>query len=117
MKLLLKPSFILGNLAISFSIVFYFDFKTMISSLLQNQIFIGLGIFAAIVIWQYLSLKNEWIELHEDGLFIHRGILGKSKSTLLYSQIQDLKEVQGPFDKLFHIKSLSIVTMSGLSVA
>lgn len=63
----------------------------------------------------YLSLINIWIEFREEGLFIQRGIIAKKRSTLLYSQIQDVAESQGLLEMILGLKKLKIVTMTMLS--
>jgi membrane protein YdbS with pleckstrin-like domain len=65
----------------------------------------------------YLNLINTWIELREEGLFIQKGIIAKKRSTLLYSQIQDVAEHQSLLEMIFGLKALRIVTMTTLSAA
>ncbi|MBN1941573.1 MAG: PH domain-containing protein [Candidatus Diapherotrites archaeon] len=65
----------------------------------------------------YLNLINTWVEFREEGLFVQRGIIAKKRTTLLYSQIQDVSESQGLLEMILGLKALKIVTMTALSAA
>lgn len=107
------------NLVPSFFVLFFV-------ALWATSFLLFLGVFALLIfflVWfgglalTYLDLINTWIELREEGLFIQKGIIAKKRSTLLYSQIQDVAESQGLLEMIFGLKALKIVTMTMLSAA
>src|SRR3972149_8557694 len=87
------------------------------ASLILLYVIVTVALFSVFEFLYYLYLKNIWIEIREDGLFIQRGIVAKKRSTLLYSGIQDVKERQSLMEKILGIKRIMIVTMTALSAA
>ncbi|MEM4598495.1 MAG: PH domain-containing protein [Candidatus Diapherotrites archaeon] len=83
-------------------------------SILLTVLF-GLGFCAVVIALDYLTLKNTWVEIGEEGLVIQCGIIAKKRSLLLYSDIQDVVESQGIIERIIGLKRLKIVTMSQLS--
>ncbi|MEM4663188.1 MAG: PH domain-containing protein [Candidatus Diapherotrites archaeon] len=72
-------------------------------------------ICVGILALDYLTLKNTWVEIGEEGLVIQCGIIAKKRSLLPYSDIQDVVESQGIIERIIGLKRLKIVTMSQLS--
>ena len=113
-----RPSLL--NLVPSFFVLFFAAAWVSINFLEIFQIYSVLVFF---LIWfgglalTYLNLINTWIEFREEGLFIQKGIIAKKRSTLLWSQIQDVAEQQGILERIFGLKALRIVTMTALSAA
>jgi len=87
---------------------------TSVAGLLAGAILFIIAL-AGFVILDYLMLKNTWAQVREEGIFIGRGIIAKSRSMLLYSQIQDVKENESFIDMLIGTKSITVETMSNLS--
>ncbi|MDP2973544.1 MAG: PH domain-containing protein, partial [Candidatus Diapherotrites archaeon] len=106
------------NLVPSFLVLFFAAAWVSLNFLRIFQIYSVLIFF---LIWfgglalTYLNLINTWIEFREEGLFIQKGIIAKKRSTLLWSQIQDVAEQQGLLQRVFGLKVLRIVTMTVLS--
>jgi len=111
MKNLIGNVFLIGVFSLVFPLFFFFYLGAN-GLFILALIFFG-GIFWTF--WTYLWLKSIWIEVREEGLFIQKGVIAKKRTLLLFSQIQDIKEVQDPLAIVFDIKSIAIVTMTRLS--
>lgn len=66
-------------------------------------------------VWQFLSITHTYYELRPDGFMIKTGVIGKSQSLLLYSQIQNVTEFQTFWGRIIGLKSLQIETMTRAS--
>ncbi|MDO8647797.1 MAG: PH domain-containing protein [Candidatus Diapherotrites archaeon] len=77
---------------------------------------VGLLIYLTIVLLvavvSYLGIKQTFVELKENGIQIKRGIIQKSQSLFLFSEMQDVNENQSFLDVILGLKSLSIKTMT-----
>ena len=62
-----------------------------------------------------INLLVQRYELKEDGVFIKAGIIAKSRGTILYSQIQDVREYQGIVARIFGVVNLEVKTMASAS--
>ena len=106
------PAFVSMLLSRVFAVIFvllvYF-FNRHSSSIII--LFWGVIVLSSIV-FTFISLKFQYYELKNDGLFIRKGIIAKSRGTLLYSQIQDVYEYQSLIARIFGVVNLQIKTMS-----
>jgi membrane protein YdbS with pleckstrin-like domain len=90
---------------------FFFPF-IMLILFLPFLFLVFLAIGGLIVLFSFLSIKMTSYEVRPDGLFIRKGVIAKSQTLLLYSQIQDVSEFQGLWGKIVGLKTLQLQTMT-----
>ncbi|MCX6800865.1 MAG: PH domain-containing protein [Candidatus Diapherotrites archaeon] len=99
--------------------VLFFLFIWLFGLLIFTPLLFLLVFFGAVILIGgivYLKVKNTYIEIKEDGIQVRKGIIAKSQSLFLFSNIQDVDESQGLLEIIFGLKTLSIKTMTAGSI-
>lgn len=107
-----RPSskYIFAQGAAIFILLLIFSFELLVEIPLLFLLIVGITIANALITY-YMT----YYEIRDNGVFIRKGLVLRSQSLFLYTQIQDVEEFKGVWDRIFAIGNLRIVTMSGAS--
>ncbi|MBS3068004.1 PH domain-containing protein [Candidatus Micrarchaeota archaeon] len=107
-----RPSskYIFAQGAAIFVFLLIFSFEVLVETPLLFLVIIIIPIISALITYYFT-----YYEIRDNGVFIRKGLIFRSQSLFLYTQIQDVEEFKGVLDRVFAIGNLRIVTMSGAS--
>lgn len=100
-----------AQIAAIFIILLIFSFEALLKIPIYFLLIIVISIIKALI-----TYYTTYYEIRDNGVFIRKGLISRKQSLFLYTQIQDVEEFKGVWDRIFAIGNLRIVTMSGASV-